>query len=373
MTHDSDAHADGQAAPTSQARRGRARVLVLLLVAALAALAVLLWTLRTRLEPMPPAAAPRGEAPAQGIQALESPAPRFDIGNPAASEAPRERTPLERRPRVDERQRFAGSGVLEGRLSLPQGVAAPRAWSLVLAPSPVLIGGDRARGRRLEFHEGELEFSLADVPLGGYEIWAEADGMSGRHEHLLLARPDALLVYQDLRLVPLAIVRGRVFDVEGVGVAGLPVILRAQSGSARLEARADGGGNYLFQRVPDGEYLVEVGFADASLAAPLELAVLSPSLHVPPIEVPRLFELTVLVRDPDGLPLPGARVRGWCNHGGRIDAESDAAGLARQPWIPAGRVTLEAALAGRPDVGFARVHLDFPAPGGAPLEIRLQR
>jgi hypothetical protein len=244
---------------------------------------------------------------------------------------------------------------------------------VVLAPSAVLIGGEHARARRVELGAGELEYSLADVPLGGYEVWAEAEGMNGRHEHIVLANPDATLVYQDLRLVPLAFVEGLARDEEGVGVAGLPLFLLPLEGGPRLETRADGGGHYLFERVPDGAYLLEAGFADASLVPPRELAVLAPSLHVPPLDLPRLHELLALVRDEDGLPLPGASVRGWCSAGGRVEATSDAFGFARQPWIPAGRVTLEASLPERPQAGHVRVHLDFPAGDGGPLELKLRR
>lgn len=357
--------------PTRAANAGRARILIPLACAVLAGVVALQWALRHPSPAAPPALTPLGQALSPEEPA--SPALRYDLGADAPSDAPRERAPLENRPHTDANARFRGHGVLEGRLNLPQGVAAPRAWSLVLAPSQVLVGGDSASARRVEFREGELEFALREVPLGGYEIWAEAEGMSGRHEHLLLARPDALLVYQDLRLVPLAFVEGRVVDAQGVGVAGVPVFLMARDGGARLETRADGSGSYRFERVPDGEHLLEVGFADASLAAPRELAVVAPSLRVPPLEVPVLHELAVLVRDPEGLALAGARVRGWSSGGGRIDAESDASGLARQPWIAGGRVTLEASLPGRPEAGSAREHRDFPAPDGAPLEIRLRR
>lgn len=371
MTGDPQSDDAGRCASTSHRGRGRARVLVLLAIAVLALVAVVVWTTRSGPAPAPSAAGPQARAAPHASEPPTSPALRYEIGT-ERGEAPAERVPLEDRPRADPRLRFEGTGVLEGRLDLPPGAAAPRAWSLVLAPSHVLMGGDRARARREEFQDGELEFALRDVPLGGYEIWAEADGMSGRHEHLLLARPDAQLVYQALRLVPLAFVEGRVVDAEGVAVAGLPMILRAREG-APLVTHTDGAGLYLFERVPDGDYRLETGFRDAPLAEPLELAVVSPSLHVAPIEVPLLFELVAEVRDADGQELAGARVRGWCTRGGRIDALTDVRGLARQPFIPAGRVTLEASHPERPHAGFARVHLDFPAAGAAVLAIRLQR
>ncbi|HVS16977.1 MAG TPA: carboxypeptidase-like regulatory domain-containing protein, partial [Planctomycetota bacterium] len=268
MSAASDVDSAGPLPPTQARGAGRASILVPVVLVALSAVAVLVWTLRSPADGPSRAAEPLARPDVHAAPAVESPALRYEIGSGTHAPVAPERTPREERPRADQRTRFAGTGVLEGSLRLSPGVSAPRAWSLVLEPSPVLIGGDRARARRVEFEQGELEFSIPDLPLGGYEVWAEAEGMSGRHEHLLLARPDAVLVYQDLRLVPLAFVEGRVLDDEGVGVARLPLFLRPLAGGARIEARADGGGHYLFERVPDGEYLLEAGFADASLAAP---------------------------------------------------------------------------------------------------------
>lgn len=373
MSDASDAVGGPERIPTSNPRRGRARLLILVLLASASALAVLMWTMRGKSPAASGAAGPRSPAVADETQSPQNPALRYEIGGDPAWEAPTERVPRDRRARTDPATRFAGSGTLEGRLSLPPGVVAPRAWTLVLAPSSALIGGDRVRERRVDFEGSELEFSLSDLPLGGYEVWAEAEGMSGRHEHLLLARPDAVLVYQDLRLVPLAFVEGRVIDADGAGVGGLPVLLRPHGAGPPRTASTEPGGRFRFERVPDGEYRIEVGFADASLAQPRELDVRSPSLLVPVLEVPRLHELAVLVLDADGQPLAGARVRGWCDRGGRVDARSDAAGIARSSWIPAGRLTLEALQPDRPEAGLAVVHHDFPPADDAPIQIRLQR
>jgi hypothetical protein len=343
----------------------------LLLLAALTVLAALSWILRGTSPTSSGAAGPRSPATVEPA-ATQSPALRHVIGSESVPQAPTERIPRARRPRTDETVRFSGSGTLEGRLSLPAGVAPPPVWTLVLAPSPVLVGGERVRTRRVDFENGEVEFSLSGLPLGGYEVWAEADGMSGRHEHLLLARPDALLVYQDLHLVPLAFVAGRVVDADGVGVGELPVFLRPDSGGPMLTQATDASGGYRFERVPDGEYRIETGFADASLSAPRALEVRSPSLHLPALEVPLLHELAVAVLDADGEPLAGARVRGWCDRGGRVDALTDAQGIAHATWLPAGRMTLEAAHPERMQAGHARVHLDFPPADGEPLRIRLQ-
>jgi len=176
--------------------------------------------------------------------------------------------------------------------------------------------------------------------------------------------------------VPLAFVEGRVLDDEGVGVSGLPVFLRAIAGGAvreSIETRADGTGHYVFERVPDGDYLLEFGFCDASLVPALELDVVAPSLHLPVQRVPRLYELELDVLERDAGPLEGAHVRGWCSGGGRIDCTSDALGVARQPWIPAGRVTVSVSCESRPDLSPFQAHLDFPPQEGRRLEVRLGR
>ena len=71
------------------------------------------------------------------------------------------------------------------------GIDFPETWTLHVGPSPSLIGHDRAETRTLEFHAGEHEFALEDLPLGGYAISARAFGMASVEVHLLLARPIA--------------------------------------------------------------------------------------------------------------------------------------------------------------------------------------
>jgi hypothetical protein len=365
----------GVRARTARARSGRASVLFFVaLLAVLGVALTLVVTLRGGAPhdgpPQLPAPAP---APGSGPEEPPSLAPRYQIGQDRPSAPLDRRPPLEERPSFPAEQRFSGSGRIEGRLALPEGVAAPARWTLVLEPSRALIGGDSARGRRVEFSAGELEFSLADVPLGGYEIYAEAPRMSGRHEHFFLARPDSTQLYQDLVLRPAAFVEGRVTDVHGSPVEGLPIHLTALGAGTTYSAICDAGGHYLFDAVADGEYRLEVGHRDAPLAPARELSVLPPSLHMPDLSVPELFDLDVLVLDREGRPLEGALVRGWGSAGGRVEVASDVNGRARARYLPAGRVTLDASVPDSPEAGHARLRLELPAAHGGPIELRLER
>ena len=366
---------EAQRAATQHARRGRASLLVFVVLLALAALlAILFATLvgqRDRTEPARQQAGPAGPTPVERGPA--SLAPRYQVGDAQPSAPLTERPPLDQRPSFPAEQRFAGQGRIQGHLSLPEGTAPPPAWTLVLEPSRALIGGDRARPQRVQFTAGEREFDLPDIPLGGYEIWAEAPGMSGRHEHLLLARPDAQLVYQGVLLRTCAYVEGRVLDRQQRAYSDLAVLLAPLAGGEPLETRCDSSGHYLFESVPDGEYRMLLGFADAPLGAPRELSVEPPSLHMPLLEVPELFPLELRVSSPEGGAVEGALVRGWCSNGGRLSVVTDGLGTARVAWMPAGRLTLEALLPERPRDGHARIKLEFPPPPPGIVEMQLER
>lgn len=238
--------------------------------------------------------------------------------------------------------RFDGTGRIEGYVDLPAGVPMPRNWTLVLEPSKVLIGGDRAAPRRVEFSAAETSFSVDDLPLGGYEVRAEAPGMSGATEYQLLARPDSQYVILRLDLRPAAFVEGRVLDAEGAGVEGLTLFLVQRSNGTRREVTTGPGGGYLFELVPDGEHTLYPGHVESPLAPARELVVSPPSVPMPDFVVPVLARIEVRVRDRAGQFVEGARIEGWGSNGGRVDGTTDRMGLYEARFLPAGRFTVSA-------------------------------
>src|SRR5688572_19712352 len=157
------------------------------------------------------AAAPTAAESSESKPALQEPppiVPRFELGRGPAGLEPGQRIPLAQRRPLPPEERFRGEGRIEGFLDLPAGAEVPRPWTLVLEPSKVLIGGDRAETRRVTFEAGEREFALDKVALGGYQLRAEAPNMSGPPELVLLARPDSHDVIVHVALRPAAFVEG---------------------------------------------------------------------------------------------------------------------------------------------------------------------
>jgi hypothetical protein len=315
--------------------------------------------------------------PARPDEEVEAPvesaplAPRVDLGMGSQTATSGERPPLEERPSLPPEERFRGTARIEGYLDLPPGVAVPRPWTFVLEPSRVLMGGDGARAQRVVFEQGETEFELTGVPLGGYEVRAEADGMSGPTELLMLARPDSLNVILRVSLRPSAYVEGLVEGPDGAPVPGLPLTLKPMKGGEALTTVTDARGAYLFEVVPDGAWRLFAGHPMSPVAPALDLQVLPPSLHVPRIEVPPLGELAVSVVDEAGLPVEGAEVGGWGSHGGRADVVTDAVGEGLVRFLPAGTYTLRAWAGEGTARRTGRGSVELPSGGSAALVIRL--
>jgi hypothetical protein len=339
-----------------------------LLLAGLCAVALgLLLTARSDSEPAAPprpTAEPEAQEPAPLV-------PRIDLGMEPRTRPEGTRPSLEERPTFPAAERFRGNGRIEGFLDLPPGVAAPRPWTLVLEPSQVLMGGEHAERRRIVFEHGETEFTLEDVALGGYELRAVAERMSGPAELLLLARPDSQRVIVHVALQPAAFVEGLVEDATGAPVADLPLHLHLLAGGEQRTTHSDARGAYLFEDVPDGEYRLFAGHPMSPVVPALDLAVSPPSLHVPRIVLPPLGEIRALVVDADGLPVAEARVEGWGANGGRVEVRTDAQGEALQRFLPAGRYNLRAWAGVGPARRTGRSVFELTAGGTHKLRIQL--
>jgi len=317
-----------------------------------------------RREPAPAKALPPAEA--------RAPEPHSALAIPRAEARGRE-LPAARAPEVDplaqiSPRRFEGSGTLRVRLTARPGVAFPERWTLVVAPSKVLIGGEHASSRRIELSSGEREFVLDDLPLGGYEVRAEAPAMSSAPVLALLARPDETEADLVLEIYPAGFLAGAVFDEAGVPVEGLEVVLESATDRSRRSATTAHDGRYRFDDVLDGEYSLSAGGPERPLAPPLDIGFLAPSLHAPAITVPILGALEIRVLDRAGQPVPDARVEGYAHEGGRIDARTDERGDALARFLAPGEYVL---FASHPERGQGRARGAVRAGEHAAVELRL--
>jgi hypothetical protein len=273
-------------------------------------------------------------------------------------------------------RRFEGSGALQGRLRTPEGAAAPARWTLILEPSKVLLGGERARARRVDFEAGELEFELRDVPLGGYAVRAEAAGFHGPVEQVLLARPDSLRVVLELALTRPGTLEGRLVDAHGAGVGGVGLWLAPLSdGPSRRATASQPDGRFRIDGLADGEYRLHAGAQALALRDPIEVAFQAPHLQLEDWVLPELGSLDLRVLDPGGRGVAGATIEATCERRGSVVATCDALGQALLEHLPSGQVQLVVSppegTPGRPKLVSARIH----APGelAEPLEVVLER
>jgi hypothetical protein len=319
---------------------GRAALLVLLLAAALASAVALLWLLVESGERQETAA-----EPAQPLQALQAEDPAVLPATPARDAAPS--PPLTGATRPDlslqaaelaagDPERFRGTGSIGGRIEARGTADFPPAWSVVIEPGTHLLGAERAVARVVEGKAGERSFLVEDLPLAGYDLRIEAPGWNSPRYPVLLDRehPNPTLTVQ---IHPAGSIEGQVLDSESLPAIGLAVVLESRAGHERREARTDLGGGFRFDGVLDGDYTLFVGPPENPLVEPSSLRFAAPFLEMPAIELPPLARVRFTAIDRPGFPVPGVRVHGSGNRGGRIDGETDLRGELLVEYLPAGR------------------------------------
>jgi hypothetical protein len=298
--------------------------------------------------------------------ALESPATAATADSPAARTAQlRELHPLDA-------SRFKGSGRIRGLVSIESGLEFPLVWSIAVEPSRVLIGGDQAQSRTLEFESGEQEFSFDDLALGGYSLRAQSFGLDSGERNVLLARPETDL-YVTLTLSPTGFIEGRVVDVDGLGQEGLGLVLRpvepGRAGQER-ETLTRAGGSFLIDDVKKGAYQLRVGSSDNPILPPISVQVHRTNTRVEDIVLPVLGVIEGVVVDAAGRILEDQAVDGYGDSGGSIRTRTDAYGEFEVRFLPQGRYTL---FARSENLGVGKVRTQLAAGERAKVEIRLER
>lgn len=259
---------------------------------------------------------------------------------PAATEA-----------RADELEPFASArtttarlvgqlGSLRGHVEVSGEEPFPKVWRLVLRASTTLPAREQAVARTLEFADGRTDFEVPGVPLGGYDVCAEAPGFNGQVLPVLL-EPGNEHPFVNLHLVPAGSLEGRILDARGDPAEGVPVTLFAVSDNAAIEARTDAAGIFRFEKLADGAYELLVGKATAPLVPerrPVRFR--APHLTFPDIELPALGEIHVRVVDSLARPLEGVEVLGSGTNGGLVEGRTDFDGRLVVRHLPAGHFRL---------------------------------
>jgi len=268
------------------------------------------------------------------------------FGERTSADEPGVRGPEELGTPAEDPERFEGRGSLAGVVQTTAGARMPLDWTLVIEPSRSLLGRENAVQRRIPMTspEGatEAEFAVADLPLAGYDVSAEAEGMNARPIPVLLERTSAH-AYVMLDLAPAGRVRGFVKRADGTPAEGIDVWLFAPDAAgldlpgsdARHQVTAPDGG-YVFETVLDGAYVVSIGPKLNPLVDPVKVTLQGESLTVPDRTLPELARLMILVLDPQNQPLGGARLRGFGSKGASFDEVSPPNGRIYLENLPPG-------------------------------------
>lgn len=288
----------------------------------------------------------RAPAPAgsTGPHGSSDPAPavRADA-NPAASAEPVVRTsaPRERdaKPK-DDPDRFRGRGRIRGEV-VPDGLAMPQRWTLVLEPHPTLVGAEHAERRRVAYENGETRFDCPDLPLGGYRVYAEAAALNSTRVPALLARGSSD-VHVTLRLAPAGLVDGFVFDHAGRPAEGLRVTLESRRTRERAVAEVDAAGTFVLRDVVDGEYQIFFGAPERPFVPPGDLVFKAPTLRWPETRLPPTGAAAVTVRDARGAHILDAEIVGSGTPQGVVRGRTGADGVLLERFLWPARYEIRA-------------------------------
>jgi len=317
------------------------------------------------------ASAPRAEEherSAEASQELARPAPL------ASEPAPTRVTGTELEPFAAARTTPvpAGAlGTLRGHVEVTGEQDFPQSWRLVLRPSTTMPQRERAVARSLEFADGRKDFEVGEVPLGGYDVSAQAAGFNGPFQPLLLELGNEH-PFVNLRLVPCGELEGRVLDAQGLAAEGITLTLVAVADRATLEAVSGADGVFRFPQLSDGAYELQVGKATAPLMPehhPVRFQ--APHLTFPDLTLPVLGELHVRVVDSLERPLEGVEVTGSGTNGGLIQGKTDYDGRLVAKHLPAGRFRLRLAHPALDEKYARRVAVDVTAGEVAEAPVRL--
>ena len=242
---------------------------------------------------------------------------------------------------------FDGSCTISGMIEVDPGVEFPAQWRLVIQPSQLALGRDRATERVLEFEGNERTFEEFDLPMGGYRVHVEAAGMSCRGQEVMLFKlkglenlPGKNHAHLLLKLIPAGVAEGVVRDSDGVGVGNLPVFIENQRDRGRQSTQTDGSGYWRIDEVIEDPYILSLGNIDRPLIEAQAFGMVSPRYTHPDLTIPRTRTITVRVVDEKGAPVAAAHLRGYGRPAGVIEVSTEVDGTAQIPFLPDGEYTL---------------------------------
>ncbi len=236
---------------------------------------------------------------------------------------------------------FEGTGSIRGRALICADLEFPASWTVHVGPSRSLRGRQRAISKTVASSGSGTEFVVDDLPLAGYDVWLEAEGLRSSRRSVLLTKGSSS-PYVNLKFTRMGFIDGFAFRSDATPAEDLLVRLEAQPGGVMREARTRSDGSYRFDLVEDGEYALHFGPAESPLLPARDLYFRAPSMRFPEVTLPPTADVLIHSQDASGGVLPEAHVTGFGNKGGRIDVVTGFDGKAWARNLPPGRYRIQA-------------------------------
>ena len=236
---------------------------------------------------------------------------------------------------------FEGVGSIRGRALVPADLERPGSYTVHVGPSRSLRGRQRAVSKSASFSGDDSEFVVGDLPLGGYDVWLEAEGLRSSRRSVLLTKGSAS-PYVNLEFARMGFIDGFAFRSDATPAEDLLVRLVAEPSGVSRETRTRSDGFYRFDHVEDGEYLLQFGPTESPLLPSRELYFRAPSMRFPEVTLPPTADLLLHSQDATGAVLAEAHVTGFGSKGGRIDVVTGLDGKAWARNLPPGRYRIQA-------------------------------
>jgi hypothetical protein len=323
---------DHSGEPSKRHGAASTALLIAVLLAAGLGVAAYLW--------LAPSRSPHAIESGNAVSGTRAPAHDTPL-TPAEREAPRVPTPMDPPAPALGENRFDGRGRIHGEVLAGKTVTFPKSWTLVIEPSPTLIGSEHAVTKRVEFQAGEREFDVGDLPLAGYRVRAEAPGLNCTDVSALLIKGSEV-VFATLQFLPSGFIDGRVLARDGVPADGVDIVLESSETKVRRALKSDANGQYVFKDVTDGAYKLYFGAPETPLVPPGDILFHAPSLRFKETTLPATGVIALETRAENGSPLANVDVSGFGSMGGALRTRTDFQGRARIAWLPPGEFRLEA-------------------------------
>ncbi len=238
---------------------------------------------------------------------------------------------------------FDGVGHVFGDVEVLGGLPFPDRWTLVVEPSEFGTAREHAERRVREYDGAERTFDVPDLPLGGYRIYAEAEGLNSRPQEILLFAlaespiGGAKMKKVTLHLSPPGSMTGAVVDESGAPVGDLTVFLEDMGDRSQRSTVTSPDGTWRIEGLRDARYKLYYHKVEQPLIPVQQINYIAPVRNLDDDVVPVTASVAFQILDDHKLTVMGARVRGFGRPQGYIACESGPDGVAIARFLPKGR------------------------------------